>query len=257
MSGRSPGEIWEVTTEEGERRLGRGVWALVATGFVGGMDVMLGVFALVATSAAVGASAGHEIGHLAGSLVFGLGFVFLVVGRGELFTENFLVPVSAIVSGHSRWPQLVRLWLVTFVANYAGILLVALIFTTAGVLEPATLHAAGLPADRLVGRDVGAALLSGVVAGAAMTLMTWMTHAAEQDVGRMAIALAIGFVIAMGTMNHAVVSFGETMLAYLAGTTDASLWDIARTVLLAIAGNLVGGLGLVTLTRAIQVQGEP
>ena len=257
MAGRGPDDIWLEAIDEGERRLGRSTGALAATGFVGGADVMLGVLALVATEAAFTKWAGPEVAHFMGSLVFGIGFVFLIVGRGELFTENFLVPVSAVYARRCHWRTLLRLWGVTFIANYAGILLFAAIFAKTGVLRAETLTAAGTPADVLTGRGVGAALLSGVVAGAVMTLMTWLTHAAEYDFSRILLALIIGFVIAIATMNHAVVSFGETMLAYIAGTTKASLGEIAGTLGLAIAGNLVGGLGLVTVNRLIQARGEP
>jgi formate/nitrite transporter FocA (FNT family) len=256
MSARTPDEIWDEVVDEGERRVCRGFAALTATGFVGGADIMLGVFALAATSAALTAAAGSEVGHLGGSLVFGVGFVFLIIGRGELFTENFLVPVSALTAGRARVFDLARLWGVTLIANYAGIVLIALMMKTSGVLRPETLKAAAVPADMLVNRDAGAAFLSAVLAGAAMTLMTWLTHATEHDGARIILALAIGFVIALGTMNHAVVSFGETMLAYLANTTNASLGDIGRTIGLAIAGNLAGGLGLVTLNRGLMARGE-
>src|SRR4051794_25816079 len=240
MSAKPPDQIWQEAVEEGERRTGRRVSALVATGVVGGADVMLGVLAMAATSAAVGAAAGEEVGHVAGALAFGLGFVFLVIGRGELFTENFLVPISAVVAGRASSRSLVRLWGVTFVGNYAGILLIALIFSAGGVLRPETLAAAGTAADVLTGRDAGAAFLSAVLGGATMTLLTWLAQAAEQDAARILVALGVGFLLAVASMNHAVVSFGETILAYLAGTSSAGLGDIARTLALAVAGNLVG-----------------
>jgi hypothetical protein len=43
----------------------------------------------------------------------------------------------------------------------------------------------------------------------------------------------------------------------LGGTTAAGAWDIVRTLLAAIAGNLIGGLGLVTVNRLVQARGEP
>ncbi|HVL94460.1 MAG TPA: formate/nitrite transporter family protein [Solirubrobacteraceae bacterium] len=257
MSGRRPDEIWQAAVDEGERRLTRGTWALASTGFVGGADIMIGVLALTATTGALHEAVGAPIAHLAGSLLFGLGFVFLIIGRGELFTENFLVPVSAVLARRAPRLSLLRLWLITFVANYAGILLIVLLMAKTGVLEPATLEAAGPLTETLVERDALAALFSGVLAGAVMTLMTWLTHAVELDVSRILLCLGIGFVISVASMNHAVVSFGETMLAYVAGTTDAGLGEIARTIAFAIAGNLIGGLGLVTLNRGIQARGEP
>lgn len=257
MSGRAPDEIWQEATEEGERRVRRSVGALLSTGFVGGFDVMLGVLVTIAATGALTASIGPDPAHLVGSLLFGVGFVLVIVGRGELFTENFLVPVGSVLAGRVRVAGVARLWATTFVANYAGILLIALLLTTSGVLKPETLEAVGPIADTLVGRGWLAAFLSAVIAGAIMTLLTWLAHAAENEGARVLIALVIGVVIALPTMNHAVVSFGELMLAVLSDHTDATAGEIVRTLVCAIAGNVVGGLGLVTLNRFVMAHGEP
>src|SRR4051794_12837307 len=86
MSGRAPDEIWAAAVEEGERRVDRSAGALVSTGLVGGVDVMLGVMAMLATTGALTATIGPDPAHFVGSVFFGVGFVFLIVGRGELFT---------------------------------------------------------------------------------------------------------------------------------------------------------------------------
>ncbi len=57
-------------------------------------------------------------------------------------------------------------------------------------------------------------------------------------------------------MNHAVVSFGDIIFAELAGSTDAAVSRIAAVLGLAVAGNLIGGLGLVTVNRLAQTRGE-
>lgn len=257
MSGRTPDEIWEQAVVEGERRLCRTWGALVATGFVGGADIMMGVLALTAVSGALGAAIGIDPAHVVGSLFFGLGFLFLIVGRGELFTENFLIPVGAVAAGKGSIATLLRLWGITFVANYVGIAVLAYIMSRHGVLPETTLRSAGRSGDILAARGFVASALSGVLAGTVMTLMTWLTHAVERDTGRMVVTLAIGFVIAIVAMNHAVVGFGEMVFAAMAGTLDASTWEFVRTILAAIAGNLVGGLGLVTVNRLVQARGEP
>src|SRR3712207_4255025 len=121
MSGRDPDEIWDDSVEEGERRLSRGAVGLSATGLVGGVDVMIGVMALTVVSGALAVSLPEQIAHLGGSLFFGIGFVLLIVGRSELFTENFLVPVGAVLRGRRTTKDLVRLWGITMVANLAGV----------------------------------------------------------------------------------------------------------------------------------------
>ncbi len=258
MSGRNPDEIWDESVEEGERRLSRGTVALVATGLVGGVDVMLGVMALAVVSGALAVSLPEQIAHIGGSLFFGIGLVLLIVGRSELFTENFLIPVGAVLRGKRRIVDLLRLWGITMVANATAILVLALMLTTAGLVPPETLDAAGKMADTFAERDFVAALLSAIVAGTTMTLLTWLTHATERDTGRILVALLIGFVLAAPTLNHAIVSVGEMAFGLFADTPEKATWtDLAQNFPVAVLGNLIGGLGFVTLMRVLQVRGEP
>jgi formate/nitrite transporter FocA (FNT family) len=258
MPGPHPDEIWSESVEEGERRLGRRPLGLAATGVVGGIDVMLGITAMTVVSGALAVSLPEQIAHVGGSLFFGIAFVLILVGRSELFTENFLVPVAALLRRRGRTSDLAVLWTVTMAANLAGILLLAAILTRAGLVPPEALTAAGTLADTFASRDLVAAFLSAVVAGTTMTLLTWLAEAVELDISRIALALIIGFLLAAPSLNHAVVSVGEMTFGVLAGTADKATWtDIAQNFPVAVAGNLVGGLGFVTLTRILQIRGEP
>jgi formate/nitrite transporter FocA (FNT family) len=142
--------------------------------------------------------------------------------------------------------------------NLVGLLVVAAILTRAGLVPPATLDAAGKTADTCAGRDMVAAFLSAVLAGTTMTLLTWLTHAAERDSARVLIAMLVGFVLAAPSLNHAVVSVGEMAFGLFADTTEEATWtDLAQNFPVAVIGNLLGGLGFVTLARGVQVHGEP
>jgi formate-nitrite transporter family protein len=258
MPGRDPDEIWSDSVEEGERRLGRRPLGLAATGVVGGVDVMLGIMAMTVVSGALAASLPEEIAHVGGSLFFGIAFVLILVGRSELFTENFLVPIAALLRRRGRAADLAVLWTVTMAGNLLGILLLAAILTRAGLVPPSALTAAGTLADTFANRDLVAAFLSAVVAGTTMTLLTWLSEAVELDISRIALGLLMGFLLAVPSLNHAVVSVGEMSFGILAGTADKATWtDLAQNFPVAVVGNLVGGLGFVTLARILQIRGEP
>ncbi|HWF73939.1 MAG TPA: formate/nitrite transporter family protein, partial [Solirubrobacteraceae bacterium] len=179
MSGRAPTEIWEDALDEGERRLDRTSVALAVTGLLGGGEVMFGVIALVVSTAALSAVMPDQTAHLLGSLTFGLALVFITIGRAELFTENFLIPVASVYAGRSSGKALARLWLITLLGNLAGLLLMAVIVAPHGVLPPHALKAAGKISDTYTSRAVLPALLSAVAGGALMTLFTWLAAAAE------------------------------------------------------------------------------
>ncbi len=256
MIGREPAEIWRDSLEDGQRRLARPAAVIAATGLLGGFHVTVGLLALVVTTGALAEVVPSTTAHVLGSLTFGIGFVFLTVGRSELFTENFLIPVAAALKGHCTARSVARLWVITFALNLAGIALFVALASVPGVLEREALQAAGELATTLTERDLPAAALSAVLAGAVITTFTWLAEAAESDVTRVLIALLIGFVLLAPSTNHSVVGFGEVLLGILAGTTGAGWADLAWNTVVAVAGNMVGGVLLVAFLRGVQAEAE-
>lgn len=90
-------------------------------------------------------------------------------------------------------------------ANLVGLLIVAAILTRAGLVPPETLDAAGALADTFAERNLVSAFLSAVLAGTTMTLFIWLAHAVERDSARVLIAMLIGFILAVPSLNHAVM----------------------------------------------------
>jgi formate/nitrite transporter FocA (FNT family) len=183
--------------------------------------------------------------------------MFITLGRAELFTENFLIPVGTVFAGRVSPLSLLRMWGTTLVLNLVGLALIAAIVSVKGVLPPGSLHAVGVTTDILSDRSFLAALLSAILAGIVMTVFTWVTTAAETSTSRILAALLVGFLLLAPTLNHAVVGFGEMFLGLLAGTTHAGWIDLLRNISIAILGNLIGGVGLVFTTRLAQVSGDP
>jgi formate/nitrite transporter FocA (FNT family) len=219
---------------------------------------MFGIVAMTVVSGALTVAVPEQIAHVGGALFFGIGLVLLAIGRSELFTENFLVPVGAVLRGAGTPVSLARLWAITMTGNLVGVLGLAAILTPAGLVPPEALKAAGTLCDTLATRSALAAFLSAFLAGTVMTLFTWLTHAVESGGARVGIALLIGFLIAAPSLNHAVVGVGEMAFGLMAGTSEHATWgDLAVNFAIAVAGNLVGGLGFVTLMRVLQVRDEP
>ena len=255
--GALPRDIWDQGFEEGERRMKRGLGGLASTALLGGFDVMLGLALVFSLSGALMAITTEELSHAIGALPFGVAFVFITIGRSELFTENFLVPVGAYFAGRGTIRQLLRMWGMTLVFNLAGIAILAALLAIDGVLPGGALEAAGILGDKFVDRDFGQALASAVVAGVAITLYTWLILATSSESAKIVIALVIGYVLLLPILNHAIVSFGEVMLAVFAGTTETTFWDVTWRMAVAVGGNTIGGIGFVTMTRLVQVSGEP
>ncbi|MGJ9422147.1 formate/nitrite transporter family protein [Aeromicrobium sp. CF3.5] len=236
-------EAFDRLVSEGNERLERPISALLSTGLLGGVDVGFGVLAYLIVKENTGDTV------LAG-MAFSIGFVALLLARSELFTENFMVPVVAVVARKGTIVQLGRLWGVTFVTNILGGALIMWIVVTAlpdldsTVIEVGT-HFAELGVN---GRSFALAVL----AGAVITLMTRMQHSTENLGVQLVPALLFGSLLAGGELFHCVLDALFMMGALFAGA-ELSIASIAGAVGWSMLGNLVGGVGLVTGLRLLRV----
>lgn len=238
-------EAFERQVDQGVQRLGRGWRVVLATGFMGGTEVAIGVLALLAVV--------HETGNqLLGGLAFSIGLVALLLARSELFTEGFLIPVLTVVARRARPRQLLRLWSGTLVANLLG----GWVFMWLVVAAFPAYHRDLVEA----GEHFATAPLSletfslAILGGAVITLLTRMQSGTEDMTARIFAAVAAGFLLAGLELFHSIL---DSLLIFGAlHTGDAPfgyldwLWFFSYT----LVGNMVGGLGLVTLLRLVRTK---
>lgn len=229
--------------DEGEQRLGRSWLGLLATGFLGGVDVSVGVLALLLVE--------HSTDNpLLGGLAFAIGFVALTLARSELFTEDFLVPVVAVVAKRGSVLGLIRLWLATIVTNLAGgWIVVGLVMAGFPSLRATAVEAATFYVGLGISWQAFALALLG---GMLITLMTHLQHSTDSDGVRLVPAITTGFLLGAGKVNHAIVASLVCFAALQAGAPFGYA-DWLGLFGLAVVGNLLGGLGLVTVLRLLQV----
>jgi formate-nitrite transporter family protein len=247
-----PEDIYVRTKEEGARRLQRPFVEEVSTALAAGFDIAAGVIALALVDSQLEHLLGRHAAHVFGSMAFGIGFVFLIVGRGELFTENFLVPIAGLDHRQAAsWRNLLKLWAVSPVFNVLAGLAIATIVSVHSVLPFGTGKAMVDLAATLHANGVLALFLSAVFAGALITAMTWFVEGQVSMLVRVVVAWLAGFLLALGSFNHVIVITIELIFGLRYGVHVH--WSfVVGNFFLAAAGNMVGGIGLVTLNRLTQ-----
>jgi formate-nitrite transporter family protein len=247
-----PEDIYERTKEEGQRRLERPILEEMSTALAAGFDIVAGVLALALIETQLEHLLGKDAAHVLGSLGFGIGFIFLVVGRGELFTENFLVPIAGLDHRQgSSWRNLAKLWLTSPIFNVLGGLVMILILTTHSVLPFGTGKTIVDIAETLHANGWLALFMSAVFAGALITAMTWFIEGQLSMMVRVVVAWLVGFILALGSLNHVIVVTLELIFGYRYGAHYSWVF-ILENFFLAALGNAIGGIGLVTLNRLTQ-----
>jgi formate/nitrite transporter FocA (FNT family) len=237
-------EAFDRLVSEGSDRLDRPLLSLVATGILGGIDVSVGVLACLVVD--------NDTGQpLLGAAAFTIGFVALLLARGELFTENFLVPVTARAAGHGSWYQLGRLWLVTLAANLVGGLAMAAMVI--GSVPRLSRTAETLGRHYATLGTSWHSLLLAVLAGIVITLMTRMQHATDSLGPRLVAAVSMSFLLVGAQLFHSVLDSIFMFCGLVTGHAAYTWADWAGALGWAVLGNLIGGVGIVTAIRLLRV----
>lgn len=250
-----PKEVYERAEREGRRRLFMPLLEQGSTGFIAGVTIIFGIVALGITEALAEPRLGPELATLLGAAAFGLGVVFLVVGRTELFTENFFDPVAAAIDerGSGVWLRLLRLWLVILVLNLVGGAVLVAVLTVDGALPQHSGDALVTIAEDIATKSWSATLARAVLAGALITLLSYMLKAANTVVAQILVAYLVGFFLALGPFDHAVVSALHLLFGIWLSDT-VGYGTLVGNLALSAVGNLIGGLFLITLTHMAQVK---
>ncbi|QLD90286.1 formate/nitrite transporter family protein [Natronomonas salina] len=249
------GEIFDRAVDEGERRLDQSLLELVSTSFIAGFTIVFGIVGQVIVHASFAPEFG-SVARVFGALAFGVGMVFLIVGRAELFNENFFDP-AAVVTDRSVGdvlPSILRLWALTFLFNLLGGVILVAVLSVPGVLPHGTGEALRTTAQEVAHRSPVARFASGIAGGTLVSLLSFLLVAVDSVGSRAGMAYVVGFLLALGPFDHVIVTLLHLSFGVLAGA-PIGLASLAGVALFVTAGNLVGGIGLVATTHVAQAVG--
>ncbi|OMQ16651.1 transport [Modestobacter sp. VKM Ac-2676] len=252
----SPDEIYERAKHEGHRRLSMSPLEKVATAFVAGVTIVFGIVALGVVEGLLEPDVGGGVATVVGALAFAVGVVFLIVGRSELFTEDFFDPVAAAIEekGRRPWARLGKLWVLTLALNLVGGAVLVALMTVPGALPTGAADALVSVAEDIASKGWAATFVRAIFAGALITLLSYMIRACNSVGARILVAFFVGFLLALGPFDHVVVSALHLMFGIWLSDAVAYV-DLWKNIGLATAGNMIGGLLLITLTHTAQVKG--
>ena len=241
--------VHEAVRKEGEDELERSTQALAFSGFAAGLSMG---FSLIGEGLIRSRLPDAPWRPLLAKFGYSFGFVLVVLGRQQLFTENTLTPILPLLHRKDRDTLLnvLRLWSVVLLANLAGALAIAWVLGNTQAFQPdvrQAFHDIGMEGAALPLRLV---VLRGVFAGWLIAFMVWLLPFAES--ARVAVIVGLTWLVGLGGFTHVIA--GAIEVLFLA-TTYAIPWSqaIGGYILPTLLGNIIGGVSLVAALNHAQV----
>lgn len=241
--------VHEAIRLEGEEELKRSSSALAWSGLAAGLSMG---FSLIAEGMIRSRLPDAPWRPLVAKFGYSFGFVLVILGRQQLFTENTLTPILPLL--HRRdlktLGHVLRLWTVVLAANLMGALAIAWVLGNTGAFRPEARQAFAAIGRESMEVTFGLALLRGIFAGWLIAFMVWLMPLAEAS--RVLVIVGLTWLVAVCGLTHIVAGSIEVLFLV---TTGEVAWPHAAGgyMLPTLIGNIIGGVSLVAALNHAQV----
>lgn len=243
--------VYETIRREGEDELGRPVAALAWSGLAAGLSM--------GTSFVTEALLAAHLPHapwtpLISRFGYSIGFLIVILGRQQLFTENTLTVILPLMLRKDilTFGRVVRLWAVVLTANLLGTFLFAAGIARVALFDSRVYEALTDIGTAHVGAGFGSVFVRAIFAGWLIALMVWLLPGAES--ARVSIIIMLTYVVGLGAFNHIVA--GSTTVFFMVLAHSLPLWIyFSQFFVPTLLGNIVGGVALVAALGHAQVVG--
>lgn len=244
--------LHETIRREGDRELARNASALLWSSVAAGLSMGFSLLAAALMRARFGVTPATPLLVAFG---YSVGFMLVILGKQQLFTENTLTAVLPVMTrpDAGNIGRLLRLWGLVFAGNMVGVALFAFALAELDVADTETPAAMVAMGTKLMGLSACQMFARGVFAGWLIAILVWLLPAAEHS--KVALIAIVTGLISFAEMTHIVVGSAETL--YLVFAHIAPLGDVvAHFMLPTLLGNVVGGSLIFALISHAQVRSD-
>lgn len=244
--------MYEIVRVEGEAELVRPFSALWWSGVAAGISIGFSFLTEAALAAHLPVS---EWRPIIAKLGYAVGFLIVILGRQQLFTENVLTAVLPVISRRKLdWLiSMMRLWGIVLAANLVGCFVFALALATLPIVDANVAHEMHEIVAILMLNTPGEMFAKGIGAGWIIAALVWIL-ASTDDLQFFIIGL-LTYLIALFGLTHIVAGSAEALYGVLTGVTSFGQ-AFAGFFLPTLAGNIFGGTILFSVLSYAQVREE-
>ena len=254
-SGPTPPEarvIHEIIREDGEKELERSVSALIWSALGAGLSMGFSFFTMAILRSGLPEAPWSK---LVTGFGYTLGFIIVVLGRQQLFTESTLTAILPLLTRRDgkTLAQVIRLWVLVLGFNLLGTFVFAWLISHEALFDPEINKALKAIAEEAIKDSFWPMAIKAILAGWLIALMVWLIPGAGQS--RLLLIMVLTYVVAIAHFSHIIA--GSVEAAYNVFTGTIGFGDyFTRFMIPTLLGNTIGGVSLVAILNHAPVRDE-
>ena len=244
--------IYEVIRRDGKEELRRPLASLFWSGVAAGMLISFSALGEAVLRVHLPEA---DWAHLIEAIGYSFGFLIVILGKMQLFTENTITTVLPVVGKPSRanYLRVSRRWLVVLLANIVGAFVAAGFIAFTPAFDDKVVTALAEISREATGHPPFEAFIRAMPAGILVASIVWMLPTTES--GRFWVVLLFTWLIAAGGFTHVIAGSVEMAYLVLIGEMGAGS-ALGGFLLPVLAGNIVGGTIVFSMLAWGQVKEE-
>lgn len=245
--------VHEAIRRDGEAEMGRGPSALAWSAFAAGIAMGMSFLAEALLKYYLPPDA--HWAPLVTKLGYSIGFVLVILGKQQLFTENTLTPIIPLMHEKTlaKFGKVAMLWTFVLLGNLLGAHLIAWFLGATPVLRPEFHSSLAEVAQETTTPDFWTMLIRGIPAGWLIATIVWLRAAI--DSGELAVILIVTWLVGVAGFTHVIA--GSIDYLYLVATGDAAWMSwLSGFLIPVLAGNIIGGVTITAALNHAQVAAE-
>lgn len=247
-----PKEVREVIREQINKEMKeyrKSTFELAMSSLAAGLEIGFSLFTMGILYTLLAGQVSHSVLHILLSLGYAVGFLFVIIGRSELFTEHTTLAILPVLDKVVPVKRLFYIWGLVFAGNVVGGWIIGTILSyigpQMGIISKEAFYFLAWQTIRFNWKII---FVSGILAGWLMGLLSWLVTSSQETISRIFVVLLVTTLIGLGSLHHSIAGSVE-VFAGMISSGKIGLGDYVTFEINAIIGNLIGGCVFVAVLK--------
>jgi len=177
------------------------------------------------------------------ALFFGIAFILILYGGGELFTSNTMYLTISTLKKVTSWKETFLVWVTCYGGNFIGILLFTLLLYFSGVFQTIGVdHLLVTVAEKKVTLPTSYLFFRAIFANWLVCLAVWLPLRVKGDTAKIIIMMLLVFTFFTSGYEHSIANLAVFLISYTSPHSELiNVAGFMHNLIPVTLGNIVGG----------------